>query len=576
MLCRTRYAVLSHVLKPSASFLHSSSSRKTHPNVTNPETTSSNSTKPTSPLAPCSRLSRKTTPPSSVSSLYSLLSDLVSLPGDTAIDHVLDRYKGDLSSNFVLRVLMSYQHLGRAKTLNFFSWAGTQMGFQFDDSVVEYMADFLGRRKLFDDMKCLLMTVASQKGKVSPKAMSICIRFLGRHGRIHEALSLFEEMETVFGCKPDNLVFNNVLYVLCKKQSSEETIELALRIFHKMESPDTYSCSNTIVGLCRLGRLEAALEIFSQMNKIGVLPTRSAVNMLIGELCSLSEKKGSVEKVRVRNTRRPCTILVPNMGGNSGAIQPAVEVFWAVFNSGLLPSTFVVVKLMSELCRLGQTEEAVKLLRIVEERKLTCVEEGYAIVMKALCDHCQVEEASNLFGRMLACGLKPKLGVYNSVISMLCTLGNLDHAMGVFELMNKKRCLPDNLTYTALIHAHGKVKNWKVAYDLLMEMLGLGWIPELQTYNLVDNLLREHDRSDLCLKLERKLENHQLQKLCKLGQLDAAYEKAKSMLEKGIHLSAYARDTFEHVFQKNGKLKIARQLLETTRRVQEPEETNRT
>ncbi|KAJ1391434.1 Tetratricopeptide-like helical domain superfamily [Sesbania bispinosa] len=563
MLCRTRHATFSHVFKSSASFLHSSSSNKTHPNFTNPETISSKSLVPTKPTSSISRLSHKPTS-SPIASFYALLSDLVSCPNDSAIDPVLDCYKRELSSNLVLRVLMSYKQLGRAKTLKFFSWAGTQMGFQFDDYVVEYMADFLGRRKLFDDIKCLLMTVSSHKGQVSSKALSICIRFLGREGRIKEALSLFEERETVFRCKPDNLVYNNMLYVLCKRQSSWEMIQLALTIFHKIEAPDTYSCSNMIVGLCRLGRLETALEIFGQMDKIGVYPTRSALNILIGELCSMSAKEGSVEKVRVKNTRRPYTILVPNIGGNSRAIQPAVAVFWAILNSGSLPSTFIVVKLMSELCRLGNTEEAVAVLKVAEERKLTCVEEGYSIVIKALCDHCRVEEASNLFGRLLGCGLKPKLVVYSSIISMLCKFGTLKDAMGVFEIMNKNRCLPDNLTYTTLIHAHGEDKNWKVAYELLMEMLGLGWIPQFHTYNLVDNLLREHDQAELCLKLERKLENQKLQKLCKGDELDAAYEKAKSMLEKGIPLSAYARDTFEHVFQKCGKLKIAQQLLEKT------------
>nr|KYP59459.1 hypothetical protein KK1_014895 [Cajanus cajan] len=403
------------------------------------------------------------------------------------------------------------------------------------------MTDFFGRRKLFDDIKCLFATVAFHNGRVSSRALSTCIRFLGRQGRINEALQLFDEMETAFRCKPDNLVFNNMLYVLCKRQSSLEMVHLALSIFRRIEAPDTYSCSNMIVGLCKLGILETALEIFYQMEKIRVVPTRSAVNMLIGELCLL------------------------------------FQVFWAVCNSGLLPSAFVVVKLMSELCRLGDTEEAVRVLRIVEGRKMTCVHEGYSMVITAFCECRRVEEASELFGRMLACGLKPKVVVYNSVITMLCKLGKLKDAIRVLEIMNKKRCLPDGFTYTPLILAHCEGKNWKVAYDLLMEMLGLGLIPHFHTYNLVECLLREHDRLDLCVKLERKLENQKLQKLCKGGQIDAAYEKAMSMLEKGIPFSAYARDIFEHEFQKCGKLKIARQLLERkTERVQEPQEINKT
>ncbi|KAL9297514.1 hypothetical protein ACSQ67_023410 [Phaseolus vulgaris] len=517
MLCRTQHAAVFsvHVFNASSRFLHSSSTQ-TNRNFPIP---------------------RNNSPPSHhVFNPSSLFSYLVSCANDRDMARVLAHHKRELTSNLVLRVLRGYKQLGRAKTLKFFSLAGTHMGFHFDDSVVEYMADFLGRRKLFDDMKCLLTTVSFHKGRVSSKALSICIRFLGRQGRIKEALSLFEEMETVFKCEPDNLVCNNMLYVLCKTESSLEMIQLALSIFHKIEAPDTYSCSNMIVGFCKFGRVESALEIFNQMDKIGVLPTRSAVNMLIGELCLMSAKEGSVEKVRVRNTRRPYTILVPNMGGNSDVMQPAVQVFWAVCKAGLLPSAFVVVKLMCELCRLGNTEEAVRVLRIVEERKLRCVHEGYSVVIKALCDCHRVEEASDLFGRMLTCGLKPN----------------------------------------ALIHGHGESKNWKVAYDLLIEMLSLGLLPNFDSYNLVESLLREHDRLDLCVKLERKLENQKLQKLCRVGQLDAAYEKAKSMLENGIPLSAYARDIFEQVFQKCGKLKIARQLLENTVRVQEAEEIDKT
>ncbi|KAM1302392.1 hypothetical protein ACFX2H_013329 [Malus domestica] len=434
---------------------------------------------------------------------------------------------------------MNYKQLGRSKALDFFSWAGFQMGFRFDDCVVEYMADFLGRRKLFDDMKCLLLTVSSHKGRVSCRAVSICIRFLGRQGRIREALCTFEEMESKFGCKPDNLVYNNVLYVLCKKESSGHLIDFALAVFRRIESPDTYSYGNILVGLCKFGRFETAIEVFGDMCKSGVVPTRSAVNALIGELCSFSAKGGAVGKVRVRNSCRNFTILVPKVGGNSDAIQPAVGIFWAVYKVGLLPSTFAIIRLLSGLCQLGKVEEAVEILKAVEGKKLSCVGEGYCIVMKALCSHGHVEITSHMFGRMLSQGMKPKLAVYNSIICMLCKLGNLDDAGSVFKMMNKNRCLPDSMTYSALIHAYGEAKNWEASYGLLIEMLGLGYSPHFHTYRLVDKILRENGQMDMCLKLERKLETQILQKLCKDGQLEAAHEKLKSMIGKGFHPPAY-------------------------------------
>ncbi|GAV69923.1 PPR domain-containing protein/PPR_1 domain-containing protein/PPR_2 domain-containing protein, partial [Cephalotus follicularis] len=205
--------------------------------------------------------------------------------------------------------------------------------------------------------------------------------------------------ETRFRCKPDNFVYNNMLYVLCKKESSGEFIDFSLMIFRRIESPDTYSYSNVLVGLCKFGRFETAIEIFKEMCEAGLVPTRA----------------------------------------------------------------FVIIRLIAELCRLGKMEEGFEILKVVEERKLNCVEEGYSTVIQALCEHRLVEEASHLFGRMLSQGLKPKLIVYNSVICMLCKMGRIGEAERVFEIMNKKRCLPDNVTYNSLVHAYSEARNWEIA-----------------------------------------------------------------------------------------------------------------
>ncbi|KAM3702547.1 hypothetical protein ACB098_04G033800 [Castanea mollissima] len=575
MIFRTKHGALtlsSNLFKTLTPFLDSSPfSSIPKPNFSTPRRPASLIVPPPPPPPPPP--TSRTVSSSDVNSICSLLISSQPHQTTTNIDDLLKGFEEKLNSNLVLQILMNYRQLGRIKTLEFFAWAGMQMGFQFDDCVVEYMADFLGRRKLFDDIKCLLVTVFLHKGRVSCRTFSICIRFLGRQGRVREALCLFQEMESQFGCKPDNLVYNNMLYVLCKKERSEELIDFALMIFRRIELPDTYSYSNILVGLCKFGRFEAALDVFGEMGRAGLVPTRSAVNFLIGELCSLSAKEGAVEKVRVKDAHRPFTILVPNVGANSGAVQPAVAVFWAVHEMGLLPSTFVIKQLISELCRLGKMEEAVKLLKLVEGRKLSCVEEGYYIVIQALCEHRLVEEASHLFGRMLSQGMKPKLVIYNSVISMLCKLGNLGDAKRVFEIMNKKRCLPDNFTYSALILAYGEARNWEDAYGLLIEMLGLGLSPHFHTYSLVDKLLRDNAKLDLLFKLERKLDSQILQKLCKAGELGAAYEKLKSLLEKGFYPPVYIKDAFEHAFKKSGKLKMARELLEKIDNDCKPDET---
>ncbi|MQL85424.1 hypothetical protein Taro_017942 [Colocasia esculenta] len=516
------------------------------------------------PLLRCDNPNRLT-PPSSVHLEAESICYLLSEPSNQTqpVDVLLRDRRDKLSSELVLHVLCSYRKLGRERTLQFFSWAGSHLCFRLDDAVVEYMADFLGRRKLFDDLKCLLRTVRSGKGSVSPRAISICIRFLGRQGRVAEAMSLFEAVEVELNCTPDNLVFNNVLYMLCKMSLTDDSIEVALAVFRRIRRPDEYSYSNLLVGLCRSGRLEHALKIFDEMVKSGFAPTRSAANLLIGELCELGVKNEAVEKVPVRGVRRPFDILVPNAEAKTG-MKPVVEVLWTVWKLGLLPSPFVVDRLILELCHLGKIEEAVAILKAVGDKKPRSFQESYITTIKALCRVRQMDGACELFEKMVSLGLKPKVTVYNSIIQVFCKLGNLEGAEKFFKIMNRMRCEPDSATYTVLIHAYCGMQSWEAAYELLLEMIGLGLRPHFGTYNLVDNFLKGNGRTDLSVKLEAKTEALILLRHCKTGKLEAAYETLSTMIEKGVHPPMYIIERVKHAFRGSSKCKMVKQLLDRT------------
>ncbi|URD82116.1 PPR repeat [Musa troglodytarum] len=492
-------------------------------------------------------------------SICSLLSNPPSdRPPD--LDGLLVWFERKLTSDLVLEVLKCHRRLGRSATLGFFSWAGFRLGFRFDDPVVEYMADFLGRRKLFDDLKWLLRTVARSNGRVSTRSVAICIRFLGRQGRVGEALSLFEVMELELNCPPDNLVINNVLYVLCKKDLSGGSIDVAVRIFHRIVQPDMYSYSNIIIGLCRFGRLENAFEVLREMTRATLVPTRTAVNTLIRELCQFGGKDELVGRVSIRKHSRPFDILVPNLMAN-GVLRPAVEVFHMIARLGLLPSTYIVDILVLRLCQAGKIEEAMGILGVVEGSKPNSVAESYTIIIKALCEACRMDEACRVLGRMMNLGLKPKLIVYNSIIRAFCMLGNVVEAQKYFDIMNKRRCEPDRATYTMLVHANCMIQNWQIAYKLLMEMIGLGRRPHFDTYNLVDGFLKKNGELDMSNKLKRKMEVQDLYAHCKAGRLEAAYDKLSSMLAMGFRPPIYARDAFECAFRKSPKWKVAQELL---------------
>ncbi|ERN20125.1 hypothetical protein AMTR_s00066p00064040 [Amborella trichopoda] len=433
------------------------------------------------------------------------------------------------------------------------------------------MADYLCRRKLFDDLRCLLKTVLSVKGSVNARTLSICIRFLGRDGRVDEALSLFQEMESLFNCSPDNLVFNNMLYVLCKKAASDDqslnlgSIDSAFSIFKRMECPDTYSYSNLLIGFCQFGKIDRALDVFNEMVKVGMTPTRSAINNLIGGLCDENSERLRCEKLRINDHRRPFSIMVPNIAKRS-YIEPAIEVFKKVCELGLFPSAFVLNMLVFELCRVRELDEALDIVRIAETRDKAHVLDMYTIVIRALCKVRRVDEARESFDRVILLGLQPKLALYSSLICALCKIGSLVEAERVFDAMRKNKCDPDSVTYTVMIHGYCRVEKWEAAYGLLLEMFGMGWSPHFHTYSWVDDIVRKNGRDDLALKLERKLEIQVLQSHCKAGRLEAAHKKLGSMIERGVYPPIYTRDLFERAFQKAGKYHVAREILEKIQR----------
>ncbi|GLJ25864.1 hypothetical protein SUGI_0495610 [Cryptomeria japonica] len=375
---------------------------------------------------------------------------------------------------------------------------GRQSDYHHTNAVVDYMADFLGRRKLFDDLKRLL------------KEMS---------------------------ASGSNLVTSRTASIAC--------------------------CGGRAFGcLCRKG-VEQALGIFEEMCRNGIRPTRSAVNILIGNLCDANKKNPFIQNVKVLGS---LDILVPNLS-NKNHLESAKGVFSKVGELGLFPSAFVVKMLIDEVTSCGKVEEALKIFNLVLDRGLRQDEETHHIILQALVNVGRIEEAHRIFSKMIAEGLKPKFFTYNLVISALCKGGYLKDAEEYFYLMKKKQIPPNNVIYTALIHGHCKADNWQAAVAWMDELLGLGWCPHSPTVALVDSLLRKTKKHDIADKLWQKIECLRIHKDCKSGKWEAAYRNVNKMLERGFSPQVYTLDLVDRTLRKAAKWEMAQELLQKAERI---------
>lgn len=70
----------------------------------------------------------------------------------------------------------------------------------------------------------------------------------------------------------------------------------------------------------------------------------------------------------------------------------------------------------------------------------------------------------NFFGRMISDGWAPRSAAYNSILICLCQYGMFRTALQLSNKMTSKGCIPDSVSFVALLHGvclEGRSKEWK-------------------------------------------------------------------------------------------------------------------
>lgn len=228
---------------------------------------------------------------------------------------------------------------------------------------------------------------------------------LAHQGKYKEALDVFQEMQRT-GLEPDDVTLVGVLnscanlgvlelgkwvHAYVDRNQTEAdgyignalvdmyakcgSIDRAFRVFQGMKRRDVYSYTAMIVGLAMHGEVDVALDIFTEMTRMGIQPDEvTFVGVLAacshGGLVAEGQKyfrdMSTVYKLRPQTEHYGCMV---DLLGRAGLIGEAVEF---VNNMPIEPDAFVWGALLGA-CRIhGKVElaEAVmeKLLKVEPER----------------------------------------------------------------------------------------------------------------------------------------------------------------------------------------------------------------
>ncbi|MCO5551632.1 hypothetical protein L7F22_005136 [Adiantum nelumboides] len=225
---------------------------------------------------------------------------------------------------------------------------------------------------------------------------TIVARSYGQAGMAGKALDLLEEM-VKNGVEPNKPTYNVLLDAFAKAQCKPDD---AIKFFKKMLTsgiyPDALSCRSLLTVLSRGRRVGQTRELALWIKDVGV-------------------------------RKEVCENFIRGLA-KAGHLQDVRALFRMIKADNLQPSLSTCLSMIDALCRGAEPNEAMLILREVEDRAVVVPLLTYNYILGALRNNDQFQLAYDLFRQLKERGPSPDVVSYNIIISGLIKLRQLPHA----------------------------------------------------------------------------------------------------------------------------------------------------
>ncbi|XP_016444769.2 pentatricopeptide repeat-containing protein At4g20740 [Nicotiana tabacum] len=256
--------------------------------------------------------------------------------------------------------------------------------------------------------------------------------------RMDEICKLLEELQRLSYCIRDDL--SKFFTFMVEK---DDRIMIALEVFEYLKEKDY--CGVPIYNilmeaLYRNGEVTKALTLFSELRDSDHKPDSSTYSNAI-----------------------QCFVEV-------GDVQEACNCYNRIKEMSLIPSVAAYRSLVKGLCKIGQIDPAMMLIRdCLGNVESGPIEFKYILTIIHVCKMNDAEKVMKVLDEMLEEGYSPDNAVYCAVISGMCKHGTIEEARKFFANMRKRKHLTeaDLVVYDEMLIDHMK----KTTADLVLSGL---------------------------------------------------------------------------------------------------------
>lgn len=376
-------------------------------------------------------------------------------------------------------------------------------GLLLESSVIECLVSCFvnaGKFRIGKEILISQANLSSEKEEVvSSFVHNIFLSMLVKRNRVDEAVQFFQDhILRLRGFRPDTCSFNIVIRGLCKVGQ----VDKAFQLFYDMGSfgclPDMITYNSLINGLCTVGNLDRALHLLRDIqSQVGIAPDVVTYTSIISGLCKSGkmEEAASFLEEMIRCGIKPnlitFNVLIDGFG-KSGEMVSAFKIFDKMHTFNCEPDVVTFTSLISGHCQIGELDQGLKLWDEMNSKRLFPNVYTFSVVISALCNENRLNEARDLLRQLFwRDDIVPKAFIYNPVIDGFCKAGNVDEANVIVAEMEAKKCVPDKYTFTILILGHCMKGRMCEAINIFNKMLVVGCSPDQITVNsLVSCLLK--------------------------------------------------------------------------------------
>ncbi|KAF6147797.1 hypothetical protein GIB67_001419 [Kingdonia uniflora] len=274
----------------------------------------------------------------------------------------------------------------------------------------------------------------------------------------------------------------------------KETLDDALRGFREIPNhgciPDSYTYGTLINGLCKLGKISEAKELFREMNAKVYSPIVATCTSLLHRPClsNILDEAMELCKEMSRKGIKPNVVtfssLMDGLCNGRRSLQ-ALKLLEKMAGKRFSDNIIIYNNIVSGLCKEGKVQDAVQILDRMKLQGLKPYGVLYGRLVNSLCNSSKFQEVTNLLNEMVPGGMLPihvswRLHVnnHNMVVSRLCTEKDLNRAFKINLSTRTKHISVDSETYKSLVGCFSKKGYVYKASQIVNEMLLEGSIPD--------------------------------------------------------------------------------------------------